>query len=152
MIRVVALVLVPTVLGFVAGWFGVSAPPAVAPPQQLEPPQLTDGRALAGAARARLEALSYGQPPPVVEIAPPPPPPVEALFRRELTALERTPEGLVVWVVDPEQPSGRRALRQGEVYRDGWRLRAVDQQTVDLTRNGETRRVMLFSPPPPEEQ
>ena len=82
--------------------------------------------------------------------APPPPPDVAVRFRRDLTAIEETPAGPVVWIVDAAEGSSRRAIRAGGVYADGWRVTAITPRAIELRRRAETRRVLTFSAPEPE--
>ena len=107
------------------------------------------GGAAAGAAGERLAALSYAAAAELYEeVAPPPPPDVAVLFRRALTAIEQTPSGPIVWVVDLNQVAGRRGLRRGDIYRDGWRVSVIREQMIELRRRREVRRVETFVPPP----
>ena len=109
------------------------------------------GGAAAGAAGERLAALNYAggaEAEVYVEEAPPPPPDVAVLFRRDLTAIEQTPSGPIAWIVDLNQMVGRRGLRRGDVYQDGWRVSAIREQVIELRRRRELRRVETFVPPP----
>lgn len=136
--------------GAAIGWATASAPRVSAPAEAalqvaVEP---RHGGVMAGAAAQRLTQLSFVTPPtpePVPE-TPPPPPDVAVVFRRELSAIEQTPNGLVAWIVDPNQPNGRRALRRGDVYRDGWRMSAISAQTIELRKQQARRRIDLFAP------
>ncbi len=135
-------------LGLVIGWSTAGvAPPA---PQHLpQLPMLRDGHALAGAARERFIALGLAQAP-QAEVLPeaPPPPDISVLFRRDLTAIEQTPQGLMAWIIDLDQLSGRRGLKRGDVYQDGWRVSGVTEQSVELRARGQVRRVAVFDLPP----
>jgi hypothetical protein len=42
-------------------------------------------------------------------------------------------------------------LSPGDAYRDGWTLSSVSSTTATLTRDGEVRRIGLFSAPPPSD-
>jgi hypothetical protein len=84
----------------------------------------------------------------IPEVAPPPPPDIAHLFRRDLTAIETRRDAPVVWVVDFSQPYGRRGLRVGDIYQDGWRVAAIEPQAIVLRRRRESRRVEAFAPAP----
>lgn len=106
------------------------------------------GGAAAGAARDRLAALGYGVTADAAqETAPPPPPDIAVLFRRDLTAIEHTPTGPIVWIIDASQAAGRRALRPRAIYQDGWRLSAVRGQVIELRRGAEVRHIDVFNMP-----
>jgi hypothetical protein len=75
---------------------------------------------------------------------PPPPPDIAHLFRRDLTAIETRGDGAIVWIVDFTQPYGRRGLRVGDTYQDGWRVAAIELQAIVLRRRRESRRVEAF--------
>ncbi len=140
-----------TLGGLAAGWFTALPPGASAPAlEAASQASLTPlhGGAAASAAGARITQLSFGVPPAVELDTPPPPPDVAVTFRRELTAIEHTPTGAVAWVVDWSQAGGRRALRRGDIYQDGWRVATVGEQSVDLRRAQEVRHIDLFSAPP----
>jgi hypothetical protein len=99
-----------------------------------------------GAARERLLELGLGE---VVETAPelfeaPPAPDIATLFRRDLTAIEHGTRGAHALIVDYAEPSGRRRLRVGDVYQDGWRIARVDAQRIELRRRREVREVAVF--------
>jgi hypothetical protein len=108
------------------------------------------GGAIAAKAAARLVTVSFAAPPPVETPQTPPPPDVAVTFRRELTAIEHTASGPVVWIVDWNQASGRRAIHRGGEYRDGWRVAEIGNQTVELRKRTESRQVDVYAPPPEE--
>lgn len=135
-----------------AGWLTAARAPALAADERAAdwaPPQ--HGGEVLGAVRERLAALGYApQLAPTSDAAleaPPPPPDIAIMFRRDLTAIERRPEGLLVWIVDFTQPAGRRSLKPGDVYQDGWRVSAVSDQTIELRRRRETRSIAVFEAP-----
>lgn len=109
------------------------------------------GGAIAARAAERIAAISFAAIAPQDGEAletPPPPPDVAIVFRRDLTAIEQTATGAVVWVVDWNQASGRRAIRVGEEFQEGWRVAAIGTQSVELRRRTERRQVDLYAPPP----
>lgn len=136
--------------GGLTGW--VTAPPTQvqAMPSQLAAPAPVNGGETAMASRQRLMELSVasGFTANVEAPAAPPPPDVALLFRRDLTAIEQRPGGTIVWIVDFTRDFGRRGMRVGDVYQDGWRLAAVSPQWIELRRRREVRRVAVFEPPP----
>lgn len=114
--------------------------------QQVSP---LHGGLQAHAAAERLQALAFVVPPTVEFVAEAPQPPdIAVLFRRDLTAIEQSASGPVAWIVDLNRENGRRGLRRGDIYQDGWRVAAVRRQSVELRRGAETRRVDLFAPRP----
>lgn len=134
--------------GFGVGW--LTAGPRAAAPAPAEVALVAPVHAghAARAAAERIGQLSFVLPPAEEVAAPPPPPDVAVLFRRDLTAIEQTPAGPVVWIVDLNQPNGRRGLKSGDIYQDGWRVSAVRPQAIELRRRGEVRRVDLFATAP----
>lgn len=141
--------------GFIAGWTfcdlptGSEAGEAVAV-RGVKRTTIVHGGDEAGRARELFERLNWGETAPSANIeAPPPPPPppdVAVLLRQDLTAIEITAAGPVVWIVDPEQPFQRRAIAVGGAYRDGWKVAAITPQRIDLKRRRETRSVSTFAP------
>lgn len=75
-------------------------------------------------------------------------PDIASVFRAELAAIEQTATGPVAWVVDLNQLSGRRAVRPGEPYKDGWRVTAIGSQVVELRKRGQSRQVSVFETSP----
>lgn len=150
--RRVFLLLAAAVMGGLAlGWFTAGLP-AVSP--RAEPDVAVAAPVHAGiaahAAGERISQLSFVLPP-AVEVAPPPAPPdIAILFRRDLTAIEQTPAGLVVWVVDLNQPNGRRGLKIRDIYQDGWRVSAITPQSIELRRRREVRHVDVFAVTAPD--
>jgi hypothetical protein len=71
-------------------------------------------------------------------------PDISRTFREDLAAIEQTQSGPIIWLVDLEQLSGRRAVRVGEVYKDGWRLSAISAQMIELRKNRDHRQVAVF--------
>ena len=141
--------------GLAAGWFTSVPAPSPAPSEQdLSWAAPLHGGESIGAARERLAALGYGAADVLASeeaSQAPPPPDIAILFRRDLTAIEQRVDGPLAWVIDFTQPSGRRGLRPGDVYQDGWRVSTVHEQIIELRRRRETRRVAVFTPPPVEE-
>lgn len=135
--------------GFVVGWISVPSAQTGGGEQALNAVAPRHGGERAAAAAQRLLTLSFIKAPdaqaPSDAVRPPD---VAVQFRRDLTAIEQTSSGRVAWIVDWTQSSGRRRLRPGDVYQDGWRITAVQTQTVELRRDQETRRVDVFSPLP----
>jgi hypothetical protein len=82
---------------------------------------------------------------PVVYRAPPPAPPDVALvFRREVSAVVRTPgQGLAVLLAQPGQRS--RLLRPGDLFDDRWRLVSLSSSEAMLGDGASVRRVGLFA-------
>ncbi len=141
--------------GLAAGWFtAVRAPATAASDQALSWAAPHHGGESIGAARERLTALGYGAAEVIASdevFQAPPPPDIAILFRRDLTAIEQRAEGPLAWIVDFTQPTGRRGLKPGDVYQDGWRVSTVSEQIIELRRRRETRRVAVFIPAPAEE-
>ena len=112
-------------------------------------PVLTHAGGPAGASRAQLLELGLGQ----VEvfdaaaIDAPPAPDIARLFRRDLTAIEQTGGVAQALIVDYAEPSGRRRLRAGDIYQDGWRIARITPQQIELRRRRETRSVAVFEIP-----
>lgn len=118
---------------------------APAPPAAIE---VRHAGAEIGVARQRLAELGVGLEAAVeeeLELAPPID--VAVLFRRDLTAIEQRGDGAVAWIVDFSQDYGRRGLRVGDVYQDGWRVTRIETQHIELRRRREVRRVAAFSTP-----
>lgn len=128
--------------GLGLGWLTAPAPEA-ANEATIEIPILAHPSAEAAEARARLVAL--GLRPPLVIDEGPPPPDIALLFRRDLTAIEERDGGHVVWVVDFNQTTQRRALRLGDVYQDRWRVARIGPQSVELRRRREVRVIDVFA-------
>ncbi len=138
------------VCGFGAGWFTVvRAAPSIAEARAGDAVALHHGGETIAAAREKLAALGFAAPvaPLVEEFAPPPPPDIAVLFRRDLTAIERGADGPLVWIVDAAQANGRRGLKAGDVYQDGWRVASVGDQVIELRRRRETRRIAVYEAP-----
>jgi hypothetical protein len=84
---------------------------------------------------------SVYRPPP-----PPPPPDVALVFRREVTAVVRTPgRGLGVLLSQPGQAS--RLLRPGDAFDHQWRLTSLTSSEAVLGDGVSERRVSLFGGP-----
>jgi S1-C subfamily serine protease len=137
-------------LGFSAGWLTVvrAAPPALEA-RASDAVAIHHGGETIGAARERLAALGFAVPVVTVveEMAPPPPPDIAVLFRRDLTAIEQRDGGPLVWIVDDTIAAGRRGLKAGDVYQDGWRIASVDDQVIELRRRRESRRIDVYEAP-----
>jgi hypothetical protein len=74
---------------------------------------------------------------------PPPPPDVALVFRREVSAVVRTPgQGLAVLLSQPGQRS--RLLRPGDSFDDQWRLTSLTSSEAVLGDGVSQRRVALF--------
>jgi hypothetical protein len=74
-------------------------------------------------------------------------PDVSEAFREDLAAIEQTETGPVVWLVDLDQLSGRRGVRTGELYKDGWRVARITPQQIELRRRRELRQIAVFNGP-----
>ena len=104
---------------------------------ELEPEQ-TPGRDPA----LRRQIVYRPLPPP-----PPTPPDVALAFRREVSAVVRTPgQGLAVLLVQPGQRS--RLLRPGDLFDDRWRLLTLTSSEAVLGDGVSERRVALFGGAP----
>ena len=98
------------------------------------------------------EALPvFGETEPFVEPAPdyaepPPPPPIDiaSSFSNALTAVVRGPEGPTLLLVEASDPAGRRALRRGEGYADGWRVQEINAAEVVLRKGESERRIPIM--------
>lgn len=135
--------------GFAFGWATAMPPRSDAAPSAAAAIAPRHGGERARAAAERLQALAFVVPP-IVEsvVQAPPPPDIGELFRRDLTAIEQSTAGPVAWIVDLNRTNGRRGLKRGDLYQDGWRIAAVGRQSVELRRGQERRRVELFAPLP----
>lgn len=135
--------------GLATGW--LTAAPTTAPAadeRTLHGVQAHYGAERIGTAREQLVALGYAEPLALAsEASPPSPPDISVLFRRDLTAIEQGPDGPLVWILDLTREFGRRSLKPGDVYQDGWRISAVSEQVIELRRRRELRRVAVFNPP-----
>lgn len=146
-----ALVMFGAVLvgGVSLGWVTATPPRGATVRSAAEQIAPRHGGEIARAAVERLQTLAFVVPPTVESVAEAPrPPDIGQLFRRDLTAIEQSANGPVAWIVDRNRENGRRALRRGDLYQDGWRVAAVRRQSVELRRGAETRRVELFAPLP----
>ncbi|MBI1250297.1 MAG: hypothetical protein GC189_02365 [Alphaproteobacteria bacterium] len=76
----------------------------------------------------------------------PPPPDISTQFRRDVSAISWTARGAEAWISDPASDTGRRALREGDAYRDGWRVRRIGAQSVLLRKGREERSINLYDP------
>ncbi len=142
--RKLAILCASLIGGAGLGWFTTPRPSA---PQQAQArilPLLEHGGADAWEAYQRFSAIGFSAAAPALEA--PPPPDVAVLFRRDLTAIEQRPNGRLVWIVDLTRDFGRRSLRVGDVYQDGWRVAAIGTQTIELRRRRERRRIDVFAP------
>ena len=144
------------VFGAGAGWtfYGHAVPGKVEATDPTAKPHeeafdLRHGGIDVDAARATFEAMRWGAAEPEalpVETPPPPPPPpdIAVLLRQDVTAIEETPRGPLLWVVDSSQVFARRAVPVGGEYRDGWKVVSISPQTIEIRRRREVRRVSLF--------
>lgn len=101
-------------------------------------------------------AMPPGEPPPDLPVAPPPPPPpppvdIATHFGRDLSAVMRGPGGPVLVLVDSAGGSGRRVLKPGQGYRDGWRVQKIERGDVVLAKGRSTRRIPISRGVPPPE-
>ena len=145
--RVLLLFGAALVGGAGAGWLTAPHADLAATPAPLELAQPVHAGVAAAEARMRLEQL-HATLPAEEALEAPPPPDITVLFRRDLTAIEQRPDGPIVWIVDFAAEFGRRGLKIGDVYQDGWRLSAVAGQYIELRRRRETKRVTVFEAPP----
>jgi hypothetical protein len=77
----------------------------------------------------------------------PPEPDVAETFRRDLSAIVWRKGRPNAVIVDASARSGRRVLAIGSVYRDGWKVRAISDSTIELKRRRDVRRIDIFAPP-----
>ena len=145
MLRIAAasvIVLAPA--AFAVGiWQGQhETPVALTTGVRLNAPIITKpGFGAAGAAKY-FATLNPPPPPPRPSGAPPPPPPdIGLLFRTDVSAVTTGPVPRVIL-------AGGKTLARGEVYRDGWKVREVRNDSVTLVKGAETRSINLFSAPP----
>jgi len=146
---------VPAALGAlvassVIGWyapdvFGRTEPTAAATAPAA--PAIVHARETLAAA-----AFFFRTPTPPVETSTPDAAPIEpdvaATFRSALTALVDERGRRVAVIVDASAPSGRRTLRVGSAFANGWRVARIAEDGVELRRRGEVRFVSAFAPPP----
>jgi hypothetical protein len=99
--------------------------------------------------------LAGGAPPPPAEMpfmdaAPPAPPPIDiaSQLSRDLTAVVRGGEGSTLLLVDSSDPFGRRSLRRGETYLDGWRVREINGTEIVLGKGRSERRIPIMQGAP----
>ncbi|MFT3727214.1 MAG: hypothetical protein QM759_05260 [Terricaulis sp.] len=137
------------VLGFGVGWVAVKPPTQSGPTRAGAVQRPVSGGEFASAALDRFSKLVpiAADPPPDAGPPPPPPPDVAITFRRELTAIDVSGREPVVYIVDYNGEHGRRGLRKGDVYRDGWRVNAIADQEVVLRRRRELRTIAIFDLP-----
>lgn len=141
--------------GYAAAEFAPPATPSVVERASGEIHAVHAGRAIAAAA-FDLRTLHAPPPPALVDegqAAPPPPEPdIGAAFRRDLSAIVRDKRRFAAIIIDPSARTGRRVLHVGSVYRNGWKVRAVSETTVELRRRRDVRVVSVFAPPTDEIQ
>lgn len=150
------LAIFPAVLagsGLIGLAIGELAPPQPAPAPQARPlrtPEVGDAQRVLASAAFAFKTL-HPSPPPIASSegvdAPPPEPDVALLFRRDVTAVLEERGRAVVVIVDAAAKGGRRTLRVGARYRDGWRVKTISAAHVELRRGRQTRRIDLFAPP-----
>jgi hypothetical protein len=142
---VLALPVVVAAAGLGIGWFSTPALPTT---EQAEPsatpPQAVHAKAVIEDAARRFGAYDEPDVAPAPQFAeaeapPPPPPDIAEQFRRDLTAVVSLDRGQGVWIVDESTAARRRLLHVGDVYKDGWRVRAIDTQSITI-RKGQDRR------------
>jgi hypothetical protein len=134
------VIIVGVLGGLGLGWLTAPTPQAEAV-AALGIPALAHPSSEAAEARTRLTALGLNPAPALDEG----PPDVALLFRRDLTAIEERQGGFVVWIVDFNQTTQRRALRVGDVYQDRWRVERITPQAVELRRQREVRTIDVFA-------
>lgn len=165
---VIPLLLLAPLIGFGAGrWFPPAVDPAIPVPHGLNLPRLHHPGDAMGRAQARLAALPLGgtgaaaaptmdslasvTPPPapatlaVRRLRPfPAQPPVDVAdsFSRSVSAVVRAPGSPRVIL----SPGG--TIVPGQVYRDGWRLAAIETGTLVLRKGTQERRIPIGRPAP----
>lgn len=99
--------------------------------------------------------LAAEEPPPPAEmppmdVAPPAPPPIDiaSQLSRDLTAVVRGGEGSTLLLVDSSDPFGRRSLRRGDTYLDGWRVREINRAEIVLGKGRSERRIPIMQGAP----
>jgi len=151
-------ILTAAVSAFIFGWW--APPPSEQPVDALRPLRLGDASVIArpgsgaNAAAAYLAALNPPPPPPPgpPKPKPPPPPPappppdVAQLLAAAVTAIIPDRQGLALVLVDAPGSPGRRVLRQGDVFGDGWTLQKLTRHEAVLQR-GPVQRIVSFFPP-----
>lgn len=88
-------------------------------------------------------------PPPAPPPLPPPPPPppepdIGFVFRQQVRALIQQGAKPAILL---ERDGIRRALSLGDVFEDGWRITALNNQQVELTKGKLRRRLGFFVKP-----
>ncbi len=140
-------------LGWVSAHVPIGDAPVVAQRiesvPKVEHPGLQIGLAAAqfdrmGLSAPKLETPQQNE----LDVAVAPSAPIEQLFSEVLTAIQATGPRGAVWIVDPDGEDGRRLLKRGEEFRDGWTLSAISDQEVILTREEEMRSVNPFGARP----
>ena len=142
--RASLLVGIAMVGGAALGWLS-AAPPGPRAAQSNTAPLAHAGE-VAGESAERLAALGLGVDA-LATPAAPAPPDIAVLFRRELTAIEQRGRVMLAVIVDHSQNYGRRTLRVGDIYQDGWRVAAIGPQRIELRRRRERRSVAVFDAP-----
>jgi hypothetical protein len=124
----------------------VPAPEAPAP-AVLHPKRALDLLAYRLAGHEQETAAAPAAPPAVVVATrpAPPPPDIADILRRDVSVILLGAATPVLVVVASNGSSARRVLRVGEVYRDGWIVDAIDDQSVTLRRRTESRVVELYT-------
>jgi hypothetical protein len=84
--------------------------------------------------------------PPPEPFVPPPPPPVDIAdrFSGDLTAVVRGAQGPTLLLLEESNPAGRRAVRRGQSYRDGWRVQEITAAEVVLRKGESERRIPIM--------
>jgi len=59
----------------------------------------------------------------------------------------RTKSQTIVWVIGAPGSLERRALREGDEYLDGWKVKRIGDQEVTLRRAGEEHTIPIVSAP-----
>ncbi len=86
--------------------------------------------------------------PPLMDVPPPPPEPIDIAgqLSRDLTAVVRGSEGPTLLLVDAS--TGRRSLRRGEAYLDGWKVREINGSEIVLRKDDSEQRIPIMQVPP----
>jgi len=146
---VAALPVVVAAAGLGIGWFATPPlPSADGAERSATPPQAVHAKAVVEDAARRFGAFDAVEPDPqptdiAQAEAAPPPPDIAEQFRRDLSAVVSLGRGQGVWIVDESTAERRRLLRAGDVYKDGWRVRAIDAQSITLRKGQERREIRV---------
>lgn len=78
--------------------------------------------------------------------------PINEQLTRDLTAIVGSGRSLRIIVVDRSEGEARREVKVGQEFRDGWTVKAIQNQAIILRRDGEEIAVSLFGDAAPLEQ